>query len=329
MAPAGSASVGPKSASVPQLEFSTERLDLGDGKPNEILRGELTLFNRGAEKAKFSLIKHCGCTELSPLSGDLAPGASETIHVGLQLANHANSEKNTSIEIKAGEPPTIVRSCIVAARCPAPFLVEPAFINLGSLGPDEIADAWAEIRIRPVDGRRPFDIEAAAINQNDAAFTVERVMMPTCNSVAALEVMFRLKLASGLRPGDYWGTLEVRLRDSEYSVRVPLSVTISEPISVIPRSFSLRPERNGAKFGPAYLLVLDHRGSGTLGEVSLVDGPPGLGIEDLGDTAHGRRRLRLLPGPKADAWPAESRVVLAVEGISFEVTIRKPLLDRQ
>lgn len=315
----------PANGSAPpaRLEFSTAQLNLGTGKPNEILRGELVLTNSGSEPTKFSLIKHCGCTELSPLCGELPPGGNETIHVGLQLAGYANSEKNTSIEVRAGEPAAVVARCVVSARCPAPFRVTPAFISFGSLATEELSHASHELQIGSVEGQPPLDADSLVIEHLDDAFCVERVLPRNPLAPDHSGATFRVSIKPGIAPGDHHDTLNLRLAGSDYFMRVPLNIAVVEPITVVPATVFLR-IGEGAATKPVQLLVVSHALDRRTGEVSLVDGPPGVKVEDLGEVAPGRRRARLSVAAPTRFWPDEGEVRLRCTGVTFTIKIVKP-----
>lgn len=310
-----------------RLTLSTTRLDLGDGKPNEIVRGELTLSNPNSSPVAFSLIKHCGCTELSPLSGTLPPRGKELIHVGLQLPAYANSEKGTSVEVRTGNPPEVVTRCVLSARCPAPFEVNPAFISFGSPTRDDVGTSSHELHLDSVGGQPPLDPETLLIEHNDDVFRVERVA--TLRFASAAEraqprVTLRVTLRPGISPGDHYDSLDLRLAGSEYSMRVPLHVNVAEAITVVPATVFLRREPGARALKPVQLLIIDHRREPHLGELSLIDAPEGLRIEDLGDAAPERRRLRLSVDVAADAWPTESDVWLSADGVRFAFKVVKP-----
>lgn len=311
----------PKRGSLPghRLTLSTTRLDLGDGKPNEIVRGELTLSNPNSSPVAFSLVKHCGCTELSPLSGELPPGTTETIRVGVELPRHANSEKNTRIDVQTGDPPAIVASCVLSARCPAPFQVTPAFISFGSVAKDELASVSAEIRVDSVAGQPPLDAAKLLTEHAHDGFRVER------DTTTAPAVLLRVTLKDGLPEGDVYDALEIRPAGDDRVMRVPLHVSVVEPISVVPRTVMLRKHRDGGSFAPVELFIMARAGR-TLAGVVLVDAPAGVHIDDLGEVVPGRRRIRLSVISDTDEWPAESEVWLTSDGASqrFGFKLKKP-----
>lgn len=308
VARAGGGAVPPKARSPgdPHLELSTLRLDLGDGKPNETLRGEITLRNTGGAPLEFSLIKHCGCTELAPLSGTVPPGAAETLHVGIKLADHANSEKNTTVDIHSNDPELPAVQCAVLARCPAPFKVSPAFIDFGSLTAEELATASHEVRLDSVGGQPPFDPEKLLMSHLNDAFVVQRV------APAHHSLVLRVALKEGLPPGDVSDSLDLRLADSDQTMRVSLHATLVEAISVVPPSVWLRRETNGG-FRPEQLLVACRHGR-ALGKVSLQEGPPGLRVEDVGASSAGWRRLRLSVSGSVSDWADTNEVWLHGDG---------------
>ena len=53
----GSRSIVPLAPAVPRLQVSSTTLDLGDGKPNQIMRGVLGLHNTGTAPLEFSIAR--------------------------------------------------------------------------------------------------------------------------------------------------------------------------------------------------------------------------------------------------------------------------------
>jgi hypothetical protein len=286
-----------------RLILSTTRLDLGDGKPNEIVRGELTLSNPHDSPVVFSLVKHCGCTELSPLSGTLAAGGKETIHVGIQLPDHANSEKNTSVEVQIGTPPMAVARCVLSARCSAPFNVTPSHIDFGSLTEEEAAPAFRELTVEKAEGQPAFDPGAFILDHAGDQFRIDGPGPAGHGSF-----IVRVSLMEGAAQGDHYDTLELRPRGSDYFVRVPLHVKVVAPITVVPGTVLLRAGLDQRAFQSVPLLVMGRQAGEPLGEVTLAHGPPGVRIEDLGPANENRRRARVLFGSEAAGWQKETRI---------------------
>lgn len=288
----------------PKLKFSTNRLDLGEGKPNEIVRGELILTNPGDSPVQFSLIRHCGCTELSPLSGTLPGFGKETIQVGVKLPDHSNSERGTRIEVTTVNPPIILAGCVIFARCPAPFRVTPSFINFGSVAHGAVHTSPREIRLESSEDRQPLDTEQILIEQTSDAFVIER-RVPSVRSLA-----MRVSLKRGLPPGDYHDVLSLRRAESDEVMRVSLHASVVEPISVVPATVVLRKDPKTRAFPTAKLLVLSRSGYEAPGSVVLADGPPGVHIDDLGIAGEDRRRILVSVDEKADCWPKETQIWL-------------------
>lgn len=319
----------------PRLTLSTARLDLGDGEPNEILRGELKLTNPGATAVKYALIKHCGCTELSPRSGTLGPGEKETIRVGVELPDHANSEKNTLVEVQAGNSATIVASCALVARCPAPFQVAPSYVTFGALANDELSVA-REVRLWSAGATSQALLENLQIEHGNDAFVVATAVAESRGDPsAALQgptglgtgsaIEIRITLKRGLTRGDHYDVLDLRLSTSGHSMRVPLHAQVTEAVRVVPSTVYLRHDVVNGGFQPMVFLVVGRKSARPLGAVSAVGAPAGTSVEDLGATTNGARRCRLAVG----SWPNSTdqpEIALSVEGVRqpLAIKLRRP-----
>ena len=60
--------------STPVLAISTRRLDLGDGEPEEEMRGTFQIRNDGSEPLQYQIQSSCGCTRLKSRNGTVDPG---------------------------------------------------------------------------------------------------------------------------------------------------------------------------------------------------------------------------------------------------------------
>ena len=255
------------------------------------------------------------------MAGELTPGASETIQVGVELPGHANSEKNTRIEVRTGDPEVTVADCVLSARCPAPFQVTPAFISFGSLAKEDLAKASHDVRLDSVEGQPSLNAESLLIKHANDAFHVERAGSPAAGSFS-----LRIGIEGDLPPGDLHDTLELRLGGSDQAMRVSLHATLVEAISVVPGTVILRTNRDSESFRSVQLLVTARAGRELPGAVSLADAPHGVHIDDLGEVAAGRRRLRLSVTGDVDGWPRESQVWLRSgrDGERFGFKLVKP-----
>lgn len=313
------------SASSPQLEFSTERLDLGDGKPNEVLHGELKLTNRGSQTTKFLLVKHCGCTELSPKSGELVPGASETIQVAVELLGHANSEMSTSIDVQGGEPSRILARCVLRGRCPAPFDVTPTVINFGSLAVEELRNTSAEVRLESVAGRPPVGPDEIVVDLAGDVFHVDRAVARSPGSCS-----LRIAINANVTAGEHYDTLDIRLRGSEYSMRVPLRLHVADLVGVVPSVVHVRKDESTGRPKPVSLLVI-HRKGDTPRKITLLEAPMGVSMRDEGPigAAGLNRRLILYFDEQQKEWARGGSIVFCIDGSKAHARLqRSPVFSK-
>ncbi len=303
-----------ETATAPRIELSTHRLDLGDGKPNETLRGQFVLSNAGAAPLTFTAVKHCGCAELAPRSGTIAPGGRRALKVGVELPGHANSEKNTSIDVHSDDPNHPIVSCVLSARCPAPFAVAPSHVEFGAVSREKVDDSNCEIRIKSVRGQPPVSVEKL---QAEHAREVFHVASSAEDDGA---VLLRVTLAPELPFGDHYDTLDLRLAGSDYVMRVPLHVQVAEPVYVVPRTVFFHKDPVTFRFRPVTVLVISRLPGGALARVQLLDGPAGLIVEDQGAAGTSRRRIRLTV--EGDVAPGESVVRLAADGVKNKLFLK-------
>ena len=158
---------------IPSLVIDESHLDLGSGKPNEVMRGSLRLKNTGRAPLEFTAQGSCGCTSLKPGSGTVMPGGELEVAVALTLASHTNSERAVQISIKSNDPRRSEVQCSAKARCPGPCRLNPAFINFGQLTRAQLASAGQLLRISPNEGDVPLDAGSLVVETRSRAFRIE------------------------------------------------------------------------------------------------------------------------------------------------------------
>jgi len=307
------------SAVVPHLELSTGRLDLGAGKPGELLRGTLYLCNTGTVPLEFSITHSCGCSELDPKSGTIAPGEQQAIAVGVTLPSYANSERAVELLTRWSEPGTTdaesVARCVAVARCPAPFQVSPLFLNLGSFTPGEVGQATAKVHVAALNGGAAFSPEQLIVRHGSKAFHVEKTI-PGDGSA-----FITVSITTDVAQGEHYDTIELQLEDSDQLMKVPVNVQVVEPLSVVPSTVFLRADGATGEFRPVDLFVVSRGADSQLGHVRVVDAPSGVRIEDLGSVGNARRRVRLFINQEAD-WEQEAFVKVWSEGGTDLATLK-------
>jgi hypothetical protein len=278
---------GRTASKTPRLAISTGSLDLGEGKPNEKLRGGLELTNNGVAPLVFELTATCGCSELSPRKGQIAPGQRQAINIGLQLPRHAPSQQETHVTVQTNDPDWPVVGCHVVARCPSPFITTPRQVDFGELLREQVPAAQATLEITDRNGKSLGDPAALRVLRAPSGVKVGT------EQADHGAVRLRVALLSDLPPGDLYGAIQVELAGAEGTVSIPIHVRVVEPISVVPSTVFLRIDPHTQKYCPIELLVVNRRNEKPLGAVSLVAPSAGVTLEEIRGAHASRRRLRL------------------------------------
>jgi Protein of unknown function (DUF1573) len=271
---------------VPSLEIRETKLDLGNGKPNEVVRGVLRLKNTGRAPLEFSAQGSCGCTELTPKSATILPGDEQQVAIALQLAGHTNSERSVQISVKSNDPQRGEVHCSATARCPGPCRVSPAFLNFGQLTRAQLAGAVQRLRISPIEGGEPLDPDTLSIVSRSQALRIE--------ASPEDKFTFRVSLTGELAVADLFDELEVKVAQSEPAVRIPVHVQVVEPVSTVPTTIYLRRKSTGDQYEPIDVLLVDRRKQMPIEEVSLVGSTGTFQLEQAGKAAPHILRLRLI-----------------------------------
>lgn len=138
--------------SQPKLALSTLHLDLGDGRPNQVMSGEIRLKNTGSAPLEFTISTSCGCQDASPRKGTIAPGDELPLSLTVRLPDYSGAEKAVYVVVHSNDPDRREVRCAIVARAPAPFEVNPAFIDFGRVNRDEVASLSANVHVTLPDG---------------------------------------------------------------------------------------------------------------------------------------------------------------------------------
>ncbi len=119
-------------AGPPRLEAPSLPLHLGRGKPGQVLDGSIRLRNTGGQPLAFTVQTSCGCTDVRPRAGTLAPRDALDVHLGVRL-DTAGSERDVLVTIVSNDPARPSVNVMLRAECPAPIKVSPARADFGSV----------------------------------------------------------------------------------------------------------------------------------------------------------------------------------------------------
>ncbi len=213
----------------PALQMSTQRLDLGHGKPNQLLTGTFELRNSGSAPLSFSITTSCGCTAASPREGVIAPRQSVPLSVSVTLPAYSKSEKQIQVVVTTNDPKHSQTRCSVVAQVPAPFDVVPERIDFGHVEKKAVAQLASSLKAQ----LRPADVGQKLVC---------RVIGYGFTASVAGEGGIQVTPSPLLEYGDHYATLELSIAGREDEiVRVPLHVRLDHPFMTVPASFVWRP----------------------------------------------------------------------------------------
>ena len=297
----------------PKLEISCTTLDLGDGSPNELMRGQLILRNTGSSPLLFSIMKSCGCTFVHPPSGTIEPTQTLPIQIEVRLPAYADSERNIVVGIKSNDLQRGEITCSVLARCPAPLIVTPPFAEFGQLLPEQLDQAVQDIRVDAVPSQHHLTVDQLKVTQTSSEFTTSAL------EIDGGRAIIRIKPGTFLKRGDHYDTIGLSVLSSDNVMRIPVHLQVVDPMLVTPSTVFLRRDLTTHQYLPVELQVITRRSGASLGKISIANTSAGLRLEDLnGDSK--RRRVRILIDEAL--WNPPGSIELHAEGIEGVSSVR-------
>ncbi|WP_423838944.1 hypothetical protein [Symmachiella dynata] len=296
-------------AKSPHLVLTTKHLDLGEGKPNELMRGGLTLSNSGGAPLVFSIERSCSCTVLSPGNGTVPPGGEQEIEVGISLPSQGI--RTVRLVVKCNDPRNESVLCLLTARCLLPFHLKPQYVDFGQVVESELkALRPIDITVSAAKGKPSSGLDFLQVRQVGDIVDVTGPQRGI-DGVWSVSVSAR----SPLRRGEHSGVLEFSLPDSDLPVRVPLHVEVVSSVSIIPSTVFLPSNQGSSDVHKVNVLIRAPLVHGRVPEITLSSAPEGFEIEDVSTVRRGLYRLRLLVPTRAKLSPS-TEIVFNCSGIN-------------
>ena len=260
----------------PTIAISPSNLDLGDGIPNELMSGRLTLRNSGNAPLKYRITKSCGCTKVDPDSGTLDANKFQILKVNIRLPSYLNSQRSASITIKSNDIKRPSVTCTISANCPAPIRVTPTSVEFSEVMTGEVSTETRVVVLESLtNAKTPHIPKFKAVNSS-GNFIIQRYK----NSDG--KQLLKLHQKNKLPKGDYYDDIVFQSEDPLVnSLRISIHVRVVDPIQIIPTTVFLRKDPKTKAFFPVELLV-SMRGSNSrlpMENVYIVDNPGGVRLE--------------------------------------------------
>lgn len=274
------------SLSEARLELTQREIDLGNGKPNEVLHGKMRLQNKGGRPLKFLIERSCGCTELTPTEGTVLPGTDCEIRIGIRLPSHLNSERTVRITVKTNDPEQPHVDCSAVARCAGPFSFEPSFVNFGERSTADTREAVEVIHLKSISEHVQLANDLLKIEQEGEFFTYT-------NDETSAGMCIRISLVPTLGIGRYHGSLKLAIQASDQFVHIPITASIVDTVTVIPSVVFLRRNDLNAGYDPVSVIMKSHTTTAIFELVKLQDAPIGVAVQKIDRIADGVCRIVL------------------------------------
>lgn len=286
-------------------------LDLGDGKPGEVVTGEFTLGNSGGVDLDYKIEASCGCSKLSPQAGKIPPGASQKIQVGMQL-NAEGQKRSVRLIVRSSDPARPTETIEIVADCPAPAIATPTRVNFGRLDPTNAKEQMVTIEVK--EGSLRGDLATVICKSSSDTFRT---------SIARLEesppkVVLKVECPASLPLGVSADSVRVMWPDGVKLVDIPVTAEVSHPLIVVPEIAFLRATKSPGD--PIRTQVLVKRTDGKpVSPLVKSEASDEVSIVEIGNLNGGFRRFQL----DFEALPDEPvRVQFHFEGESEAVGVK-------
>jgi hypothetical protein len=217
----------------PRIQIPSMPVELGDGKPGEVLGGNFKIKNVGGGVLRYTITPSCGCTELKPESALVEPWGSNDIKVAVKLAG-IGEEKTVRLSIDSNDPEFPNTSVFVKANCPAAATSTPATVEFGANTPDELSSR--EVVVKVLDREMKTQLDKLVITTTNNVFSINKYETDKKNNEIKIYISFNKQLIPGLYPG----SIHIATESGMTIIDVPLSANVTEEIAIVPKTVVVR-----------------------------------------------------------------------------------------
>jgi|GEM_PF-3814461 len=281
-------------------------LNLGEGKPHEILTGSFRIGNVGQAPVEFAIQPGCNCASLEPRAGKLGPGEYQTVKVGVRLSREGSRER-VAITIHADDG-TAAGQLWATATCPAPLLVEPSNVEFGEVPLGQ--SPTRRMKIYGADGAPVRDISAVA-------FACEnRYVNGSLGIDESRQVYLDITLSAP--EGVHRSQVMLKPVNADQGISVPVTANVVGALRISPTNLYLR--KGAASRAQARFLIWRTDGS-PLGSLVTNQSPSFLVVREESAPAFARRlfRVQLLAG-RPTSFPCT--ITLTFDGVPEPIKVR-------
>ncbi len=318
----GLQSEGPASGPACRL-LSPDPLDLGTGELGANVDGEFVLRNDGVEPLEFKVTGSCTCASISPASGKLVGGKSESIKIAIRLAGEGVN--TTSLRIETNDPRQAIHDLRVCATAASFLTTAPRSIDFGIVSLEMLQNKGTvphkTIEIVPLklvnNEGLPLDVGKFRVKSSGGSLRIEE----RANSG---KLDFTVMLRDSMPVGRVCEVITIRTEDNGRKMEAVVPVTAE-----IVKTFAVAPHAVRLSRGPATLVMWKPTGA-HVGVVTGIYASPGFEASEVTDQTDRmgpvRRRVfkvsqSQVDGPVSMAAPVRGHLQISISGANEPVIV--------
>jgi hypothetical protein len=308
----------------PRIEVPSLPLDLGTGKPGEILEGTIPIRNTGDRPLHFEITASCRCSNLEPAKGVVPPRQTLRVRLGVKLESYGRDE-HVSLLIRTNDPSRREVTYLVEAHCPAPLVASPPIADFGWVR----AGDSARFVVRLLDGAGQPLPRGSKLEVYSSSRYIQARPLYEGNRPSAVVI----SLLPSTPRGPVNGRIELHLSEPLCRAVVPVSATVAGDVEAVPRTllfFVAKGSESVLSPSPARerdVLLFCPLGS-SLPEVSRVEAPQWLKVALRPQSGKKFRQLKVRLVRRPAELPCSSSIKVYCAGAAGPVTVTVKVMSR-
>jgi hypothetical protein len=263
----------------PRLDLgTTPSIDLGEGKPGEILTGTFLLGNSGGAPLTFKLLSGCACSQLDPSEGEVQPGEYRRIKVGVRLRGEGQDE-HVRIHIETGTSNTA--DFWAHAHCPAVLVVTPQAVDFGTVLLSKSKNA--RIHVSRADGKLFRSASDLKVASPDSQLTLAQELTQS----GGIDVTVALRGSTSV--GWFRKNVSITFPERQRTIEIPVSGEVCGALKFAPHSVRI-PLQATAKNHRSETIMVWRTDGGALGKLARFSASSGIILKEL-PASDSKRRL--------------------------------------
>lgn len=262
-------------------------IDLGVGRPGQILTAAFDVANPSSHAVGFSIIRNCSCSSLTidPQMGQLQPHSSQKFQIRFHFESARREQKTMSFALKLDDPSLPTQLCSINAECRLGIEIVPNSLDFGCVARDGLAGTERILTIQSDEpGRQPDGTSSENLGLTPSSSALE--------VTAVSPNQLRVSLSEAVADGDTYGSINIYSPSLHTTFVVPVHVFVSPDVYVVPRKIILSTGHDPtAKQSHTIMAIASSRQM--LGPLETVSAPRGVTVHEIASSHPYRRYLQV------------------------------------